>query len=86
MRRQEDGASKPRDAGAKSASQRMWDSEPEQSDPDSTEKVMTADKLSSFSESHPSCREIHDLRNIQTLNNDLESNAMISRAIFIPRM
>lgn len=57
MRRQENGASKPREAGAKSANQKMWNSKPEQSDPDSMEKVMTADKLPSFSESQPSCRE-----------------------------
>jgi hypothetical protein len=57
MRRQEDGASKPSDAGAKSANQRVWDSKLEQFDSGSVEKVMTADKLSFICESQPSCRE-----------------------------
>jgi len=56
MRRQEDGASKPREAGAKSANQRVWDSKL-QFDLGSMKKAMTADKLSFIYESQPSCRE-----------------------------
>lgn len=57
MRRQEDGASEPTDTAAKSANQKIWDSEVEQFDSGSVEKVMTADKLSFIYESQPSCRE-----------------------------